>query len=122
MTREQKIEAFTMRLDGYTLEEIGNRFGITKEAVRSMFSRITTESGIVKKQYVYPNIAKWMIENNLNQIHFAKALGCSTNTVSSWLTGKKNPSYRFINLVLSETGMTFEEAFKREDTNEKTDP
>lgn len=122
MTREQKIEAFTMRLDGYTLEEIGNRFGITKEAVRSMFSRITTESGIVKKQYVYPNIAKWMIENNLNQSYFAKKLGCSQNAVSSWLIGRNNPSYRFINLVLSETGMTFEEAFKREDTNEKTDP
>lgn len=122
MTREQKIEAFTMRLDGYTLEEIGDHFGLTREAIRCMFSRITTESGIVKKQYVYPNIAKWMIENKLNQRHFAKKLKCSQVSVSSWLTGKKNPSYRFINLVLSETGMTFEEAFKREDHNEKTDP
>lgn len=122
MTKEQKIEAFTMRLDGYTLEEIGNCFGITKEAVRSMFSRITTESGIVKKQYVYPNIAKWMIENNLNQSYFAKKLECSQNAVSSWLIGRRNPSYRFISIVLKETGMTFEEAFKREDPNEKTDP
>lgn len=122
MTREEKIEAFTMRLDGYTLKEIGNHFGVTREAIRGMFSRTTTESGIARKRYVYPNIAKWMIENKLNQRHFEKKLKCSQKTVSSWLTGRNDPSYRFISLVLKETGMTFEEAFKREGPNEKTDP
>ena len=122
MTREQKIEAFTMRLNGYTLEEIGDHFGVTREAIRGMFFRTTTESGIARKRYVYPNIAKWMIENRINQSFLAKRLGVTRPAVSAWLTGKNDPSYRFISLVLKETGMTFEEAFKREDPNEKTNP
>lgn len=34
MTREQKIEAFAMRIDGYTLEEIAQKFGVTREWIR----------------------------------------------------------------------------------------
>ena len=122
MTREEKIEAFTMRLDGYTLKEIGDHFGLTCERIRSMFAAVTTESGIVRKNYVYPNIARWMVLNGINQTWFARKLGVSSKSISFCLTGRTDPSYRFVNLVLQETGMTYEEAFKREDPNEKTNP
>ena len=42
MTREQKIEMFTMRIDGMTLEEIGERFGLTRERVRQILTRTAT--------------------------------------------------------------------------------
>ena len=122
MTREEKIEAFTMRLDGYTLQEIGDHFGLSRERIRAILYQTTTASGIARKQYVYPNIAKWMIENKISPGLFSKKIGCSQAAVSNWMTGKRDPSYKFINLVLKETGMTYEEAFKREDPNEKTNP
>ena len=113
MTREEKIDAFTMRLDGYTLQEIGDKYGLTRERIRKMFAQVTTESGISRKNYIYPNISDWMIDNNVKQSDLSKKLGCAQNTLSSYLTGKKSPSFAFINLMLKLTKMPYEVAFSK---------
>lgn len=33
MTKEQKIQAYSMRLDGYSLQEIADGIGVSKQAV-----------------------------------------------------------------------------------------
>lgn len=119
MTREEKIDAFTMRLDGYTLEEIGEKYDVTKEGIRQMFARVAAESGISRKNYIYPNIADWMVRNNVTQSLFFKELGCCQATISNYLTGKNNPSFEFINKVLEITKMPYEVAFSRERVYEK---
>lgn len=45
MTREEKIDAFAMRLDGFTYEEIGQKYGMSRERVRQIFANVTAESG-----------------------------------------------------------------------------
>ena len=119
MTREEKIDAFTMRLDGYTLQEIGDKYGLTRERIRQMFASITNESGISRKNYIYPNISDWMINNNVNQYDLCKKLGCQQNTISSYLTGKRAPTFSFINLILELTKMPYEVAFSKERAEEK---
>ena len=119
MTREEKIDAFTMRLDGYTLQEIGDKYGVTRERIRQMFAQVTTESGISRKNYIYPNIADWMIENDVTQWLFCKELGCGQATISGYLTGRISPSFEFINKVLEITKMPYEVAFSRERVGEK---
>ena len=114
MTREEKIDAFTMRLDGYTLQEIGDKYGLTRERIRQMFASITTESGISRKNYIYPNISDRMIDNNVSQYDLCKKLGCTQTTISSYLTGRKHPSFAFINLMLELTKMPYEVAFSKE--------
>ena len=114
MTREEKIDAFTMRLDGYTLQEIGDKYGLTRERIRQMFASITTESGISRKKYIYPNISDWMIDNNVSQYDLCKKLGCAQNTISSYLTGKNHPSFAFINLMLELTKMPYEVVLSKE--------
>ena len=114
MTRAEKIDAFTMRLDGYTLQEIGDKYGLTRERIRQMFAAVTTESGISRKNYIYPNISDWMIDNNVIQYDLCKKLGCAQNTISYYLTGRKNPSFAFINLMLELTKMPYEVAFSKE--------
>ena len=113
MTREEKIDAFTMRLDGYTLQEIGDKYGVSRERIRQMFAQVTTESGISRKNYIYPNIADWMVENNVTQSLFRKELGCGQATISSYLTGRLSPSFEFINKVLEITKMPYEVAFSK---------
>ena len=114
MTREEKIDAFTMRLDGYTLQEIGDKYGLTRERIRQMFASITTESGISRKNYIYPNISDWMIGNNVSQGDLCKKLGCAQTTISSYLIGKREPTFSFINLILELTKMPYEVAFSKE--------
>ena len=114
MTREEKIDAFTMRLDGYTLQEIGDKYGLTRERIRKMFASITTESGISRKNYIYPNISDWMIDNNVSQYDLCKKLGCQQATISYYLTGKREPTFSFINLILELTKMPYEVAFSKE--------
>ena len=116
MTKEEKIDAFTMRLNGYTLQEIGDKYGLTRERIRQMFASITTKSGISRKSYknyIYPNISDWMIDNNVKQSDLSKKLGCAQVTISSYLTGKKSPSFAFINLMLELTKMPYEVAFSK---------
>ncbi len=36
MTREEKIEAFTMRLDGETYQEIADKFGVTRQYIHQI--------------------------------------------------------------------------------------
>ena len=114
MTREEKIDAFTMRLDGYTLQEIGDKYGLSRERIRKMFDSITNESGISRKNYIYPNISDWMINNNVKQSDLSKKLGCAQNTIYSYLTGKRSPTFSFINLILELTKMPYEVAFSKE--------
>ena len=117
MTREEKIDAFTMRLDGYTLQEIGDKYGLTRERIRQTFASITTKSGISRKgykNYIYPNISDWMSDNNVKQIDLSKKLGCAQVTISSYLTGKNPPSFAFINLMLELTKMPYEVVFSKE--------
>ena len=114
MTREEKIDAFTMRLDGYTLQEIGDKYGVSRERIRQMFAQVTTESGISRKNYIYPNIADWMVENNVTQSLFCRELGCCKSTISGYLTGRISPSFEFINKVLEITKMPYEVAFSKE--------
>ena len=114
MTKEEKMDAFTMRLNGYTLQEIGDKYGLTRERIRKMFASITTESGISRKNYIYPNISDWMIDNDVKQSDLSKKLGCAQNTISSYLTGKREPTFSFINLILELTKMPYEVAFSKE--------
>ena len=117
MTREEMIDAFTMRLDGCTLQEIGDKYGLTRERIRQMFASITTKSRISRKSYknyIYPNISDWMIDNNVKQSDLSKKLGCAQVTISSYLTGKNPPSFAFINLMLELTKMPYEVVFSKE--------
>lgn len=117
MTREQKIDAFTMRIDGYTFQEIADKYSVTKQNIQQMLYSICTKSGIIRKRYIYPNILEWMEQNGATQSKFAEALGVAQNTISGYMTGRLDPSMKFIKLICKETGMTFEKAFEKETNN-----
>lgn len=120
-TREQKIDMFAMRIDGFALEEIADKYGVTRERIRQILEHTCSESGISRKNYIYPNIADWMRENHVNQKMISEKLGCRQTTVSNYLAGKSSPSFEFINMILDITKMPYEVAFSRERV-QKNDP
>lgn len=118
MTKDQVKDMFSMRLDGFTLTEIGEKYGITKERVRQILSYTATgKNRCIMKNYVYPNIENWMYDKEITQEDIAKECGCSQNNVSCILIGKHKPSFEFISAVIKMSGMTFQEAFQRKENN-----
>ena len=112
MTREQKIEAYQMLLDGYTLQAIGEKFGISRQRVLQLFSvkHIRTDAAI--ESCAYPNIAKWMDENGYGYTGIAKLCNAPYASVFSALKECKDCKKSFIDKILKLTGMTYEVAFQ----------
>ena len=50
MTKEQKVEAYSMYLDGCTYQEIGDKFGISRQLVHQLIIEpLTNNKGKPKK-------------------------------------------------------------------------
>lgn len=122
MTREQKIEMFSMRLDGCTLQEIGNKFGISRERVRKILESTVQKESQMKKareKVIYPNIAKWMGKNQISMGDFAGLIGLAESPGNQLRLSRKlqgGIGLRIVDIkkILNVTGMTFEEAFHTE--------
>ncbi len=111
MTKRDKLEAYKMRLEGKTLQYIANHFGVTREYIR----QITPAAGPTHQRdnYIFPNIAKWLVDNGIYNYEFAEMIQSNRVSVGNWLLGKTEPSLFHIEQILKVTGMSFEEAFKR---------
>ena len=123
MTREQKIEAFTMRIDGYAYQEIANKMGISRQAVRDcLHESISFDSRNTRlsARCVYPNILKYMRDHKMNPSGLANAAGLTPRGVSRILEGE-NLTKTSIEKILKITGMTYEEAFWRKENETESD-
>lgn len=114
MTKEEKIQAYSMLLDGHTLVEVGDKFGVSKQRIDQMFHATNIRVEMAAESCVYPNISKWMIANRSGFAVIARACETSTNAVRYALTTGGNIRKRTIDSILQLTGMTYEEAFFEE--------
>lgn len=111
MNREERIKAFTMRLDGFSWEDIGKEIGYEPSTVFCDVSRC------IKKRrrpvsIVYPALREMCYQKFDGSLsNMAKALGLSESTLRSQMNGTCQPSGNTIRAILSVFGMTFEEAF-----------
>ena len=116
MTREEKIKAFEMRMDGATLRQIGNELGVTCEYIRQVLYQGTrTPKGFT---CLYPGLKGWMRKNNVSVPQFIKDIKIFNhiNTFYHKAKGKSDFTLHEVKAILAYTGMTFEEAFGREES------
>lgn len=117
MTREEKIKAFTMKLDGATYQQIANEFGVTKQCIQQMLiggKRRNTWS-IEQKGFIYPNLVNYMVRNNLHTVTAFKThtgLNVAIHDLIRRLQGNTPFKIDDIQKILSATGMSYEEAFQ----------
>ena len=124
MTRDQKIEAFTMRIDGYSYREIADKMGISKQAAQDTLKTCLSRGGWDQafcEKCVYPNIFKYMQDHKINLSEFSTSTGIVYSNLSKFLKGASNPSQASIDKILKATGMTYEEAFWREENETESD-
>lgn len=115
MTIDEKVEAFRMRLEGNTIQEIANRFGVSKQYISKELrtERIRSNEKIVNA-CVYPNIRKFLVRERLTCRDFSNEFGISYATLYNILTGKAEPRKKTIDRILKCTGLTYEEAFSKD--------
>lgn len=109
MTKEQKVEAYSMYLDGCTYQEIGDKFGISRQRVHQLLSEpLTNKRGKPKKlseSCNYEGLSRFIKNNSCNCDEIAHIIQRSmTNTYQK---------------ILEYTSMTFEECFKLKEREEK---
>lgn len=130
-SEDEIINMFALRVKGATLQEIGNEYGITRERVRQILRTYISKSTSMKRGregIIFPNISLWLSNNKVSMQEFGTMIqkqkgfnGCknSGNKVSNRLKGKGQFTLQEVEIILKITGMTFEEAFKREIQNDK---
>lgn len=118
MTKEQVLEMVTMRVNGATLKEIGERFGVSKEYVRQCMPPVmcgTNKREFAVDRIIYPALKEYMKERGLSLNGFSRLVNMYPQTAKNVLLGKNDPQKRIIDSILSATGLTYEQAFKVDD-------
>ncbi len=118
MTREQKIEAFTMRLDGMSYQAIADKYGVSKQYIQQLLIGGSRRNQVGKwaKEFVYPNLYKYMISNDFRSLKSFKehlGLGVSLSRFSERCKGELDFKIDEIYKIIDVTGMSFEEAFRK---------
>lgn len=115
MTNNDKIAMFKMRLEGATYEEIAKEFGVTRQHIHQIMSKVVREKHPkFNDKIVYPNIRKWLEEKELTINKFAKLHGLNYVTILNALK-RDEMSTKTANQILKATGLTYEEAFRKEE-------
>lgn len=118
---ERYEEMIALREQGLSYAEIGKRFHYSKQRVYQIIggADIRYFKPITEKQCVYVGIRNWMNENKVNRTQLIRKIWGYTepelhHRLNLTLRGcdcRKN----MIDKLLSATGLTYEEAFMRED-------
>ena len=92
MTHEQIEEMVRMRNDGYTLQEIADKFGVSKQWIAMLIQtggyKMNPES---LNKIVYPNIADWMRKNHYNMRKLVSETGLTLQTLRRMLIEGRDP-------------------------------
>lgn len=112
MTDSQKIEAYQMLMEGKTYREIGEEFGVSKQAVEKVLKQpFLNKSMNYLKRCPYAGLKKYLEETEMSVERFAGKICVTPPTARKRILGTNSFTIPEIRLVLKLTGMTFEECF-----------
>lgn len=119
MTKDDKVLAYSMRLDGYSFREIAEKLGVSIQAVQKAIPPV--ENRVIKRTVtcIYPNIYAWMRKNDINIDKLSNLCSVSYMTIKRMLIGESETRKSTIDKILEVTGMTYEEAFKKAEKDEQ---
>lgn len=117
MQKVDKEEAAKMRENGFSLQEIADRFGVSRQRIGILFRK----TGRVSKKptgldsVVFPNIRKFLSDNRMSIKRFSNFCQSDYNSVLRGIKGYNDMQKHTIDDILRATGMTYEEAFKEDE-------
>lgn len=122
MTNRDRAEAYYMRLNGKSFQEIADQFGVSRQRIHQILNGACERAPRRNLDtIIYPAIKNYMKENRLSFSGISRLCGINLWPIINGLCGKNDISKHIIDAILDVTGMTYEEAFKKED-GEKCTP
>lgn len=112
ITRQQKIEMFTMHLDGHTLKKIAEKFGVTRMCVRQILypdPNIPYRESV--ERIIYPGLRDYMLSNGYSIKRLAFRSGVDYSALLKSLVGKSKMSQKTANKIVEATGLTLEQIY-----------
>lgn len=127
--KERLMDMVKMRLDGYTLNEIAEKYNVSKQCVQQHLSALAGNQkprprGIDEK-IIYPNLAKWIAQERIARYELSHMLDLSINnmvttTINKRLYGEVDFTMTEIKKLLEITGQTFEYLFEEKSNEQAT--
>lgn len=115
-SNEDIMEMIEMRNEGKSLAEIGQRFGVSCQRIFQIIGNSTRYPGRPIKNCVFPGITNWLFEHRVSIKEMSERLNCmGYHTLQLKLSGKHVFTLPETKAILAYTGLTFEEAFGKED-------
>lgn len=116
MTRPERLRAFELRLDGCTWAQIADEIGYSAQTVSAdLQSCLATPPRVVRCCYpALRHVISTRFDNSIRA--FAQHCGVRVNAMYYLLSGRSvSPNKELVDTVLVATGLTYEEAFRREE-------
>lgn len=113
MTRSERMQAFSMRLDGDSWERIGSAIGYAGDTVRRDLHNCMLAPSTFR--CAYPALRKYITEHHAGSVReFARDCGISLSTMYRALRGDEEPSPFTTRVIAETTGLDIGHAFFRE--------
>lgn len=119
MTKQEKLEMFSMRLDGCTFAEIGRRFNVSRQYVeQTLRGTPRKKSQSNSEKCIYKGLSNYISSEGMTLCQLAEIVGLSstgTTTIRKKITGRRKFNITEIKKILELTGLSFEECFCEKD-------
>lgn len=117
MASERKEQMRQLRKQGLKHKEIAERFGVSTQYVSHVCGECYPFRFVpVGKECIYPNLRKWMNENEVSRSEFLRRMGIEVHTknlekLGHYIRGETYPKKPYIDKMLKVTGLTYEVLF-----------
>lgn len=116
INKAQKAECYRLRQEGYTLQWLGDKYGLSRERIRQIIEKHEEKlAGLSNRlsSCIYPELKKWMIMQDETYTSLASKCEVHMMTLRNGLTGRTTICKDTIDRILVLTGLTYEEAFRK---------
>jgi len=123
VTKDQKIDAFAMRLDGRSLAEIGGKYGLSRQRIQQILPPSGEHERISSTARIrFPKIREWAFSSGTSGSEIIKRLagedkGLANHYRSVLYTGAVTATLADVCAIMRATGLSFENAFTEADAN-----